>query len=244
LHPLRPNTRLRENSPKLLGTLLPSLSRAADRDGDEDEAADGDDGRRGEVEEAPLFSLLRYPEIPFASALAVEPIIRLIVLLRSGNPLLLVVSGEEEGRERSSREDREEDDDRHKKRKKSKHSDREKAKGWVLSVVTATNQLWGFNTFCSMSVSTYLCVVLFSEPLYVRLLAQFLIAPSRRVHMIMCNEVLLSFGFDVCVCVCLHCREGFEGETFQREGEEQEKRQGCSEFNEPYPLFHWPLLNK
>ncbi|RLM80100.1 MADS-box protein ZMM17 [Panicum miliaceum] len=114
------------------------LCRAADRDGDEDEAADGDDGRRGEVEEAPLFSLLRYPEIPFASALAVEPIIRLIVLLRSGNPLLLVVSREEEGRERrrrdkkdsrrSSREDREEEDDRHKKRKKSKHNDREKAK--------------------------------------------------------------------------------------------------------------------
>ena len=40
-----------------------------------DEAADGDDGRRGEVEEAPLFSLLRYPEIPFLSPLAVERII-------------------------------------------------------------------------------------------------------------------------------------------------------------------------
>ena len=80
----------------------------------------------------------------------------------------MVVSGEEEGRERrrrdkkdsrrSSREDREEED-RHKKRKKSKHSDRDKGRGWVLSIVIITNQFWVFNTFCSMSASTCLCVI-------------------------------------------------------------------------------------
>jgi len=159
----------------------------------------------------------------------------------------LVVSGEEEGRERrrrdkkdsrrSRREDREEEeeDDRHKKRKKSKHSDRDRGKGWILSIVIITNNFWLFNTFCSMSASTSLCAILLSEPLYVRFLAKFLIA-------LMCTELLLGFGFDV--CVSLHCREGFEGEAFQREGEEQEKRQGCSEFPERCPLFHWPLLNK
>ena len=158
LYPFRPNTRLRENSPKLPGA-PPSLTRAAD------EAADGDDGRRGEVEEAPLFSLLRYPEIPFP----------LPSRGRTHHPLLLVVSGEEEERgerrrrdkkdsRRSSREDREEEDDRHKKRKKSKHSDRErdrdKCGGWVLPIVITTNQFWLFNTFCSMSASTSLRVII------------------------------------------------------------------------------------
>jgi len=85
----------------------------------------------------------------------------------------LVVSGEEEGRERrrrdkkdsrrSRREDREEEeeeDDRHKKRKKSKHSDRDRGKGWILSIVIITNNFWLFNTFCSMSASTSLRVII------------------------------------------------------------------------------------
>jgi len=153
----------------------------------------------------------------------------------------LVVSGEEEGRERrrrdkkdsrrSSREDREEED-RHKKRKKSKHSDRDKGRGWVLSIVIITNQFWVFNTFCSMSASTSLCVIIALSLYVIRLLAKFLIARSLRVHTVMCTELLLGFGFDVCVLVCVAERDSKERHSKEKEKSERKDKDAVSSLDD------------